>query len=48
MKKTLPGFMSEVLACLKGSGYFGICYKNDDLFVVRRGITSFSKGQETF
>lgn len=44
MKKTLPGFMSEVLARLKGSGYFGICYKNDDLFVV----TSFSKGQETF
>lgn len=48
MKKTLPGFTSELLARLKGSGYFGICYKNDGLFVVRRDITSFSKGQETF
>lgn len=43
-EKGTSSFTSELFARLKGSGYFGICYKkNDDLFVVK-GDTVFFRG----
>lgn len=40
----MAGFASELFAGLKGSGYFGVCYKKMMLCLLSRGILFFFRG----
>lgn len=47
-EKSETGFTSELFASLKYYVYFGICYKNDDLFVVKRDTGFLQRGMRDF